>query len=287
MQSIHLKSGDWACEIDLQRGGALSRLTHLGKDVIEPSAWNASEPEACLGLLALIPCVHHASLSELKWTGTGHPVLNTPQQGGSLDWGVGWQSSWQVLEQEDDFTLLSLEHRAEKHWPWLFDASQAIRLKSGELFLTLSLTNQSSVQAPAGLGWAFTLPIKLDEQLQIDSVKPTSPKESQDNTEAMEGAEGMSQTGSKRTAYAYSALQPGLSMGAWNGHFSLRGRDHQVDVHSNLKTLHAKLTKSGRGVVFKALDQPLDVVNHMSAPKMLAPGESISVEMRLKLGASA
>jgi len=58
-----------------------------------------------------------------------------------------------VLESGPAFALLSFEHRADAGWPFDFDASQAFKLEADALEMTLSITNQSPVSVPVGLGW--------------------------------------------------------------------------------------------------------------------------------------
>jgi hypothetical protein len=233
--------------------------------------------EARLGLVAMIACVHHTSLKELRWTGTGHPSMGSTDTDAVIDWGVGWQSPWEILEQSEDFVMLSMEHRAQKNWPWSFDASQTIQLKKSELMLSLSLTNQSSVPSPAGMGWAFCLPVALfKEQLIIKAAQvytlshPIPVQSSQvHNTQV--------------SAYDLEAFKEGLGFGLWNGELSLKGSSHQLHLHSKLKTSQMKLSQDGRSLLVKVLDLPVEVLQHASAAPMLAPGESISVQMSLML----
>jgi hypothetical protein len=54
-------------------------------------------------------------------------------------------------------------------------------------------------------------------------------------------------------------------------------------LSSNLKTIHVKWHQEGKCLGVKVLDLGMDVLQHTSAPPMLAPGESISVQMSLML----
>ena len=58
-----------------------------------------------------------------------------------------------MLDESPTSALLSYEHASDGGWPFAFDCSQAFRVHPRGIELTLSMTNQSHVLAPAGLGW--------------------------------------------------------------------------------------------------------------------------------------
>ncbi len=285
MRHVKLESKSLSCTVDAERGARIIRLSIQGEDVFKFNE-NKNPNGPGEGVLALIPCVHHASLSELVWHGTGHPALNTQVSAEQFDGGLGWQSPWQILEQEEDWVLLGFEHRAQKNWPWLFDASQVIRVHEETLFLTLSLTNQSNVAAPAGLGWSLSFPIVPRDQLTIKAkrqmelnhlgVKERAIKEvKQGNSKSSEGFDG-----------ALHELCEGISYGEWDGAASLKTDTYRVSLQSNLKTIQACPIDERASLLLKAFDVPYDVMRHAAAPQMLAPGESTSIEMCLKFEGS-
>ena len=287
MSAIHLKNGFINCEIDLQRGARLRSLKHGTRDVIVPLGQlddEAMNEEARLGLVAMIACVHHTSLKELRWKGTGHPSMGNSDTDAVIDWGVGWQSPWEILEQSEDFVMLSLEHRAQKNWPWSFDASQTIQLKKTELLLSLSLTNQSSVPSPAGLGWGFSLPVDLlKEQLIIKAAQVYKLSHSVPMAASSIPVQSSQAYSAPESAYPLEAFKEGLGFGLWNGELSLNGPSHQLHLQSKLKTSQIKLSQDERSLLVKVLDLPVEVLQHARAAPMLAPGESISVQMSLML----
>ncbi len=282
MRVIHLKNGSINCDIDLQRGARLTSLRQGLREVIEPVELQnglREKHDPSLGLLAMIPCVHHSSLRELKWTGTGHPHMSTMAADPMHDWGVGWQSSWQILEQSEDFALLSLEHRAEKNWPWSFDASQTIHLKPSALSMSLSLTNQSSVSSPGGLGWAFSLPVDKHDRFSIQANRLIDTHQ--------QGAPGQLSVGVKENnidraldlELSMDQLKVGQCMDMRDGTFCVEGAHHRLQFESKLKTVQVKLSEDESSLVVKVMDLPMQVLEHTSAPPMLAPGESVSVQM--------
>ena len=282
MKQIKLESKGLSCSVDPENGGQIIGLSIQGEEIFK-SKEKKNPVEPSVGLVALIPCVHHASLRELVWHGTGHPMLNHQLNAEQFDWGLGWQSQWQILEQEDDFVLLSLEHRAEKKWPWLFDASQVIRLHEETLFLTLSLTNQSKVSAPAGLGWAIHLPAKQMDQVTINAKKESSINHLAVKEGSREETEGGNTNISEGFDGAYRMLKEAKAYGEWDGEASLRTDRYRLVLRSTLQTLQAWPSPEHDFLMLKALDVPFDVMKQTAPPQMLAPGESMSIEMSVKI----
>ena len=150
---IRLEAGELVCELRPELGGCIAGLWFRGLPVLRstPADQLASARQA--GSYPLVPFSNRIGHATLLWEGTRHPLVrnNTPEP--HAIHGVGWQRPWQVLETDGTFALLAFEHRADAAWPFDFDSSQTLRLSGSALELTLSLTNQGAVAAPAGLGW--------------------------------------------------------------------------------------------------------------------------------------
>ncbi len=121
--------------------------------VLRSTAGPALTSARLAGSYPLVPFSNRLAQAKLVWAGTSHPLVQNNAAEPHAIHGVGWQRPWQVLDESDQFALLSYEHKADAAWPFAFDTSQAFRLSEGALELTLSMTNQSSTPAPAGLGW--------------------------------------------------------------------------------------------------------------------------------------
>jgi aldose 1-epimerase len=148
-----LQSGELACEIAPQLGGCIAGLWLGAVPVLRsaPAAQLASARQS--GSYPLVPFSNRVAQAALVWQGTQHPLVRNNGPEPHAIHGVGWQRPWEVLESDDEFALLSYEHRPDASWPFAFDTSQTFRLHGGALELTLSITNQSPEPAPAGLGW--------------------------------------------------------------------------------------------------------------------------------------
>lgn len=150
---VQLQAGDLSCEIEPRLGGCIAGLWLGGVPVLRsrPAAELASAREA--GSYPLVPFSNRIAQASLLWQGTQHPLVRNNAPEPHAIHGVGWQRPWELLEANGDFAMLAYEHRADAAWPFAFDSSQTFRLRGHTLELTLSLTNQSEVAAPAGLGW--------------------------------------------------------------------------------------------------------------------------------------
>ncbi len=151
--SLHLSNGPLRCDIRPDLGGCLAGLWWGDVPVLRSTAGPALTSARLAGSYPLVPFSNRLAQAKLVWAGTSHPLVQNNAAEPHAIHGVGWQRPWQVLDESDQFALLSYQHKADAAWPFAFDTSQAFRLSEGALEITLSITNQSNTPAPAGLGW--------------------------------------------------------------------------------------------------------------------------------------
>jgi aldose 1-epimerase len=150
---IRLEAAGLVCEVAPQLGGCIAGLWLDGIPVLRstPAAQLTSARQS--GSYPLVPFSNRIAQASLVWQGTQHPLVRNNGAEPHAIHGVGWQRPWEVLEDDGSFAMLSYEHPADPSWPFAFDSSQTLRLKGNALEMTLSVTNQSNLPAPAGLGW--------------------------------------------------------------------------------------------------------------------------------------
>ncbi|MEY3446830.1 MAG: hypothetical protein RIR45_1585 [Pseudomonadota bacterium] len=150
---LTLRSNELRCEIKPELGGCIAGLW-LGTDQVLRSTpagdlhsvrQSASYP--------LVPFSNRVGHAQLQWAGTSHPLVKNFAPEAHAIHGVGWERPWTVLEAAEQFAMLSMEHKADAGWPFDFAASQVFQLEANALVMGLSITNQSAVSAPVGLGW--------------------------------------------------------------------------------------------------------------------------------------
>lgn len=150
---IELNAGKLRCEVEPALGGCIAGLWLDGEPVLRSPGAAGLTSARQSGCYALVPFSNRIGGASLSWQGTQHPLVRNNGDEPHAIHGVGWQRPWTVLEESEGFLMLAHEHRADAAWPFSFDCSQTLRLSEGRLEMTLALTNQSSAEAPAGLGW--------------------------------------------------------------------------------------------------------------------------------------
>jgi aldose 1-epimerase len=150
---ITLSGAGLRCEIKPELGGCIAGLWLDELPVLRSTPAAQLATVRLAGSYPLVPFSNRIGHATLKWQGTSHPLVQNNNPEPHAIHGIGWQRPWQVLEQDGALLMLACEHRADASWPFAFDASQTFCLRGDVLELTLSMTNQSAVPAPAGLGW--------------------------------------------------------------------------------------------------------------------------------------
>jgi len=151
--TLRLVSGDLRCEIVPALGAAIAGLWLGDLAVLRstPGASLTSVRDA--GSYPLVPFSNRIGHAQLQWNGTSHPLVQNFLPEPHAIHGIGLQRPWAVMEAQAQFALLSFQHTPDASWPFAFDCSQAFRLGSDALEMSLSVTNQSWQVAPFGLGW--------------------------------------------------------------------------------------------------------------------------------------
>lgn len=150
---LRLSSGPMRCEIVPGLGGAVAGLWINDIPVLRSTSGVELAQVRDAGSYPLVPFSNRIGQARLSWNGSSHALVPNFLPEPHAIHGIGWQRGWSVLEAQAHFALLSLEHQKDTSWPFAFDCSQAFRLRDDALEITLSVTNQSSIVAPMGLGW--------------------------------------------------------------------------------------------------------------------------------------
>jgi aldose 1-epimerase len=103
------------------------------------------------GMYPLMPYSNRIRGAQLRFQGRTYPLPAHPEATPHTLHGVAHTVPWQLLNRTADSVTLAL-HYEGPHWPWRFSAEQHIALTENRLHHRLSLTNQSDVAMPAGVG---------------------------------------------------------------------------------------------------------------------------------------
>ncbi len=255
--------GMWIGDLPVLRSSAADSLTNVRLSACYP----------------LIPFSNRVAHAQLVWNGTSHPLVkNFADEEHSIH-GLGWLRAWEVLEHNDDFCMLSLEHKAGMAWPFDFDASQTFRLHGDALEMTMSITNQSQQPAPVGLGWHPYFVKRAQSHLSFD-------------------AQGIWQMGADKLPTDLQ-ISSGLKQSCatlvvdncfegWSGHATLRDEKMQVQIESDMRRL---VVFTAPEKSFIAIEPVSHANNAMNAgnPKesayrgvvTLQPGQSWQISMQI------
>jgi aldose 1-epimerase len=134
-------------------GGCVEGLWFHGLPVLR--SWPVGtltdvQQSACYPLL---PFSNRLDRAQLRWSGATYPLAYKLAGEAHAIHGIGWQRAWQVQQAGRDFATLRLDHPADAAWPFAFAATQTFHVTDDRLEMTLRITNQSSGNAPVGLGW--------------------------------------------------------------------------------------------------------------------------------------
>ena len=281
-ESIELAHGNLRCEILPALGGSIAGLWCGMLPVLRstPGALLHGVREA--GSYPLVPFSNRVGQAVLHWQGTDHPLVRNYLPSPHAIHGVAWQRTWEVLEAERDYALLSLQHAADDSWPFAFDCTQAFRLHDGALALSLSVTNHADTPAPMGLGWhpyfvkrpSSRLRFAATGRWEMDQTSlPTHRSDSQGLDRPCAG------------------LQVDHCFDGWDGHVWMEDEHLQVHLSSDLRCLVVyTLPEQGffavepvshvNNAINMAAGQGAQALQELGV-QVLPPGGSMTAQMRI------
>lgn len=148
---LGLARGGWEAELLPELGGALTRLTRNGADILRPTPADAAHPfeTACF---PLVPYANRIADGRFAFAGEQHAVpRNCPDQAHPLH-GVGWLRAWEVTHATPDEAVLVHRYAGGTDWPWAYVAEQRVALSETGLRVTLAITNADVRPMPVSLG---------------------------------------------------------------------------------------------------------------------------------------
>ncbi|MDO8449529.1 MAG: aldose 1-epimerase [Rhodoferax sp.] len=279
--AIELSCDNFRCEIAPGLGGSIAGLWLDDIPVLRSTPARALTTARQSGSYPLVPFSNRMAHATLKWDGTSHPLVQTGGDEPHSIHGVGWQRPWTVLEADAHFALLSYEHKPDDAWPFAFDTSQAFRLSASELELSLSITNQSAVAAPVGLGWHPCFVKRARSRISFEATGRWEMSADKLPTHRVE-AHGLDAD--------CAVLDVDHCFDGWPGVVHLRDEQLYTRVSSNLNRL-VVFTRSSRDVVtIEPVSHVTNAINLMTMTsasanelgvRVLQPGESMSAEMSI------
>lgn len=284
---ITLSSASLRCDIKPELGGCIAGLWLGELPVLRSTPASELTSVRLAGSYPLVPFSNRVGHATLKWQGTSHPLVQNNGPEPHAIHGLGWQRPWQVLDQDDQLLMLACEHRADASWPFAFDASQSFRLSGNTLELTLSMTNQAAVPAPAGLGWHPYFVKRPGSRVVFEATGrwEMSNEKLPTHREPSRGLDA-----------DCAALDVDHCFDGWSGMVHLRDEKMHTRISSSLDRLVVFTNTSRDFVAIEPVSHVNNAINLVQAGagraedlgvQVLAPGESMSAHMSIQVERAA
>ncbi len=153
-QRIELNHGAARCLVLPELGGSLGGWWIAGQAMLRPTdeAAIASGDPTRLSGFPLVPYSNRIGHGRFDWNGTTVELeLIFPHEPHALH-GTGWRAAWDVESHNARDVTLSHSHKADRHWPWPFEAKQHIHLTEFTLTIEMIAHNLSGQLVPLGFG---------------------------------------------------------------------------------------------------------------------------------------
>ncbi|MDP2451209.1 MAG: aldose 1-epimerase [Polaromonas sp.] len=282
-EPITLSSASLRCDIKPDLGGCITGLWLGDLPVLRSTPASELMSVRLAGSYPLVPFSNRVGHATLKWQGTSHPLVQNNGPEPHAIHGLGWQRPWQVLDQDDQLLMLAFEHSADASWPFAFDASQTFRLSGNTLELTLSMTNQSAMPAPAGLGWHPYFVKRSRSRITFEATGRWEMNEEKLPThrQPSHGLDG-----------DCTSLDVDHCFDGWNGVVHLHDEKMHTRIASNLGRLVVFTNPQRDFVAIEPVSHVNNAVNLLQAGagradelgiQVLAPGESMSAHMSIQV----
>lgn len=280
---LTLRNADLVCELKPELGGCVAGLWLGGTPVLRSTPARDLHSVHQAGSYPLVPFSNRVGQATLQWRGTDHPLIQNWAPDPHAIHGVDWERPWAVLDANDTFALLSYEHKANASWPFDFDCSQAFKLEAHALELSLSITNQSALAAPVGLGWHPFFVKRPDSHVQFDATGRWEM-----------GSDKLPTHLSTSTGLdtACATLDVDHCFDGWAGTVQLQDSILRMRVLSGLSHLVVYSTLQSDCIAIEPVSHVNDAVNRMAQTGasaealgvcILQPGQTFSSAMRIEV----
>ncbi|MES2948855.1 MAG: aldose 1-epimerase [Pseudomonadota bacterium] len=280
---LTLRNAELVCDIKPELGGCIAGLWLGDIPVLRSTPAQDLHSVRQAASYPLVPFSNRVANASLQWQGTNHPLVKNWAPDPHAIHGVGWERPWTVLETGDHFALLSYEHKADAAWPFDFDSSQAFRLEAHALELSLSITNQSAVSAPVGLGWHPYFVKRADSHVRFNATGRWEM--------------GDDKLPTHRAAHAgldsdCATLDADHCFDGWGGVVHLRDGVLNMRVVSSLSRMVVYSTPQNDSIAIEPVSHVNDAVNRMAQTGasagdlglcILQPGQTFSCAMRIEV----
>jgi aldose 1-epimerase len=151
--TLSLRNEGLHCQIWPALGGSITGLWLDDLPVLRTTTLADMQSALDAASYPLVPYSNRIAQARLGWAGQTYELRKNFLPEPHAIHGCGWEQAWDVLDCDDQFAVLGLEHEADRAWPFDFSGRQTMRVHPDRLELQMQFTNLAVVAVPAGLGW--------------------------------------------------------------------------------------------------------------------------------------
>ena len=264
-----------------QQGGAIRAYEWRGRDVLRRATRRAGDDPfemACFPMVPFVNRIAHGRFEfggrsvqlERNWSADPHPIH-----------GQAWRRPWSIATATASSAILTFDGGADE-WPWRYRCEQRFALHDEGLTIELAIENLGVTPMPAMLGLHpyFPDPLHARMHARLPQVWRTDA-----GALPIERIETPSEW----------AFDPGRAVAAaaldhcfagWNGSISLEWPEHRVTLHAaRCAFLHVYSPPSQEFFCIEPQTAPPGALERGAGEAaVLAPGESLGIEVRLSPG---
>lgn len=273
---------DWTVEFAPAIGGAVSRLTWRGRDILRPMP-ATSRAVLDAGCFPMVPFANRIAGARFMFRDQEVVLPIMPDFAPNTLHGHGWLKPWTVVETSEAAVELAFAHDAGD-WPWSYESRQSAVFVDGGVRFSLSLTNTGDRDMPGGIGLHPYFPIDGSTRLTLHAASVWALAEKDIPTTLAPVGEVFDWSGGPPLSEA-----PALDhcYAGWGGVARLTDQDRTTTLRASANAGWAHVfTPEGTGYCcIEPVTHRPDAVN---APKsersglaVLAPGETLSMWMEI------
>ena len=166
--TVELRSGALRLALRPDLGGSVAGLWHHHVPVLRSTEPHALERPRLGACFPLVPYSNRLGYRRFRWKGKDFSTQpNFDDSPHSLH-GVGWLRAWTLRSHSPLDAVMALQHSADAHWPFAFEALQYFSLTPHSLRVEMVVTNTDSVAQPMGLGWHPYFPRRQRSRLHAE-----------------------------------------------------------------------------------------------------------------------
>jgi aldose 1-epimerase len=286
---ITLGRGTFELDVAPEIGGAITRFEIGGKPVLRHVApGQTSVLEMCS--FPLVPYANRIAGGTFEFGGKTYRLpLNFGDHPHSLH-GHGWQAPWRVEILSRDRLSLAFDH-APDAWAWAYSAEQVFTMTEDGLALTLSLRSRDDKPMPYSLGFHPYFPRRPGSLLKAAVKGMWLADDTMLPTEHVDAAKLIDLNAGQIVSKAPFVDN---TFDGWQGPAVITqpelGLEITLEASANAGFLHTFIPE---GADFFCAEPTTGMPNAVNRPesaavtgaKVLAPGATASIEMRLKVRA--